>query len=255
MSDPAAKRDLVDYATALGDDALVLGQRLAEWCRNAPFLEEDLALANVALDYLGRARMFYGYAVDLEGTGRTEDDLAFLRDCRAYRNLLIAELPRGDFAFTTARQFLFDAWSLGFLDALGRSADEHLAGIAGKAIKESRYHFRRSRDWMLRLGDGTDESRRRLQDALEQLWGYTPELFEMDAAETRLAACGVAVDRAALRPAWDAAVDAVLGEAGLAHPAAEWSVTGGRDGVHTEHLGYMLAEMQFMQRAYPGLQW
>jgi ring-1,2-phenylacetyl-CoA epoxidase subunit PaaC len=255
MSTAATNQDLVDYASALGDDALVLGQRLSEWCSNAPFLEEDLALANVALDYIGRARLFYGYAAELEGRGRSEDDIAYLRDCREYRNLLIAELPRGDFAFSTARQFLVDAWSLGFLEALGHSADERLAGIAAKAIKESRYHFRRSRDWMLRLGDGTDESKRRLQDALEQLWGYTPELFGMDAIETRLSPSGIAVDRRALRPAWDACVDAVLAEAGLARPADAWSVSGGRDGVHTEHLGHMLAELQFLQRAYPGLQW
>lgn len=255
MSNPGTTQDVMNYAIALGDDALVLGQRLSEWCSNAPFLEEDLALANVALDYIGRARMFYSYAAELEGRGRSEDDIAYLRDCREYRNLLIAELPRGDFAFSTARQFLVDAWSLGFLEALERSADARLAAIAAKAVKESRYHFRRSRDWMLRLGDGTAESKRRVQDALEQLWGYTPELFGTDAVEARLAASGIAVDRTALRDAWDARVDPVLAEAGLARPADAWAVSGGRDGMHTEHLGHMLSELQFLQRAYPGQQW
>lgn len=255
MSNPDHTRDLMNYAIALGDDSLMLGQRLSEWCSNAPFLEEDLALANVALDYIGRARMFYSYAAELEGQGRSEDDIAYLRDCREYRNLLIAELPRGDFAFSTARQFLVDAWNLEFLGALQRSGDERLAAIAAKAIKESRYHFRRSRDWMLRLGDGTDESKRRVQDALVQLWGYTPELFGTDAIETRLVAAGIAVDRAALKPAWYARIEPVLAEAGLERPADAWAVSGGRDGVHTEHLGHMLAELQFLQRAYPGQQW
>jgi len=255
MTGDATTQDLRAYATALGDDALVLGQRLCEWCSNAPFLEEDLALANVALDYIGRARMFYAYAAELEGEGRSEDDIAYLRDCREYRNLLIAELPRGDFAFSTARQFLVDAWNLEFLAALERSADERLAAIAAKAIKESRYHFRRSRDWVLRLGDGTGESKRRMQDALGQLWGYTPEFFAMDEAEKRLAKAGIAVDRAALEPAWDACVDAVLAAAGLERPADGWAVGGGREGLHTEHLGHLLSELQFLQRAYPGLQW
>jgi ring-1,2-phenylacetyl-CoA epoxidase subunit PaaC len=255
MSITDQNTDLLNYTIALGDDALMLGQRLSEWCSNAPFLEEDLALANVALDFIGRARMLFAYAAELEGRGRSEDDIAYLRDCRDYRNLLIAELPRGDFAFSTARQFLVDVWNIGFLDALGASKDPQLAGIAAKGLKESRYHLRRSRDWMLRLGDGTEESRARVQDALEQLWGYTPELFGMDAAESRLLERGVAVDRAALRAGWDSKVNEVLAEAGLSRPADAWSVSGGRDGVHTEHLGHLLSELQFLQRTYPGQQW
>ena len=250
-----ANRDLVDYAIALGDDALVLGQRLSEWCSNAPFLEEDLALANVALDFIGRARMFYTHAAQIEGSGRDEDAIAYLRDCREYRNLLIHELPRGDFAFTTARQFLLDAFGLVFLERLSASAEAGLAGIAAKAIKESRYHFRRSSDWVVRLGDGTEQSRARIQDAFERLWGYTHELFTMSAGEQRLQALGVAVDRTALRAAWLALIDPVLAEATLARPTDSWSVGGGREGVHTEHLGHLLSELQFLQRAYPGQQW
>lgn len=249
------KQDTVAYAIALGDDALTLGQRLSEWCSNAPFLEEDLALANVALDFIGRARMFYGYAAALEGAGRSEDDIAYLRDVREFRNLLIHELPRGDFAWSCARQYLVDAYNLEFLQALQNSGDAELAAIGEKTLKETRYHLRRSREWMLRLGDGTAESRERLQDALEQVWGYTPELFVMSDVESRLLTDGIAVDRAALRPAWDAEIDTTLAEAGVQRPASDWSVTGGREGVHTEHLGHLLAELQFLQRAYPGLQW
>jgi len=255
MSEEATRAELMDYAIALGDDALTIGQRLSEWCSNAPFLEEDLALANVALDFIGRARMFFGYAAQLEGRGRSEDDVAYLRDCREYRNLLICELPRGDFAFSTARQFLIDAFNLCFLEKLTASNDAQLAAIAAKALKESRYHLRRSRDWMLRLGDGTQESHRRLQAALDDLWGYTAEFFEMEEAEQRLAAAGVAVDRSVLRGEWDRLVDGVLAEATLQRPAGDWSVGGGRRGIHTEHLGHMLSELQYLQRAYPGLQW
>lgn len=255
MTEEMKRAALMDYAIALGDDALTIGQRLSEWCSNAPFLEEDLALANVALDFIGRARMFYSYAAELEGKGRSEDDIAYLRDCREYRNVLICELPRGDFAFSTARQFLIDAFNLCFLERLAASTDAQLAAIAAKAVKESRYHLRRSRDWMLRLGDGTEESRRRVQAGLEEVWGYTAELFEMDEAERQLAADGVAVDRSTLRAEWDRIVDAVLAEATLARPAGDWSVSGGRRGMHTEHLGHMLSELQFLQRAYPGLQW
>jgi ring-1,2-phenylacetyl-CoA epoxidase subunit PaaC len=250
-----AEPELFHYTLGLADDALVLGQRLCEWCSNAPFLEEDLALANVALDFMGRARMLYSHAATLEGAGRDEDALAYLRDCREYRNLLIMELPRGDFAFSTARQFLVDAFNLPFLEDLCRSRDPELAGIAGKALKESRYHYRRSRDWVLRLGDGTAESHRRLQRAFDEIWGYTHELFRAGEAEQRLVAAGFAPDRPALRARWEALVVPVLAEATLRRPEDAWSVDGGREGTHTEHLGHLLSELQFMQRAYPGLQW
>jgi ring-1,2-phenylacetyl-CoA epoxidase subunit PaaC len=255
MNKPTDNTDLVNYAIGLADDSLVLGHRLSEWCSNGPFLEEDLALANVALDFIGRARMFYSYAGEIEGKGRSEDDIAYLRDCRQYTNLLIYELPIGDFADTMARQFLVDAFDVEFFTALSRSADATLAAIAAKALKESRYHLRRSQDWILRLGDGTEESHQRIQRGFDKVWGYSHELFAMHAAEQGLADAGVAVDRAALQNAWDEKVNALLAQATLVRPADDWSIQGGRDGIHTEHLGYLLAELQFVQRAYPGLHW
>ncbi len=247
--------DVFAYALALGDDALILGQRLAEWVSNAPTLEEELALGNVALDHIGRARMFYEYAARLANDGRDEDAFAFGRDVRAFTNLLINELPRGDFAFTMVRQLLVDAFNVPFLTALARSRDVALAAIAGKALKESTYHLRRSREWVVRLGDGTSESHDRTQRAIDELWGYTRELFEPSEAELRLIAAGIAIDRAALAAPWHNVVSDTLTEATLGIPSDSWSVRGGRVGVHTEHLGYLLAEMQFMQRAYPGQQW
>ncbi len=255
MATIAIEQPLETYAVRLGDDALVLGHRLSQWCSNAPFLEEDLALANVALDFIGRARMFYTYAGELRGDGSCEDDYAYLRDCREYSNLLIHELPRGDFAFSMARQFLLDTFYVEFLKQLQDSSDATLAGIAGKAVKESIYHLRRSTRWIMRLGDGTPESHDRLQHAIDELWGFTPELFEMDELENALLQSGVAVDRAAIRPDWDAQVRSTLAGATLTLPESSWQVGGGRQGIHTEHLGHMLSELQFMQRAYPGLEW
>jgi ring-1,2-phenylacetyl-CoA epoxidase subunit PaaC len=246
---------LLNYCIGLGDDSLILGHRLSEWCRNGPFLEEDLALTNVALDFIGRARMFYGYAAELEGKGRGEDDIAYLRDCREYRNFLIHELPNGDFALTMARQLLVDAYDMGFFSELALSRDPMLAAIAGKAIKESRYHLRRSEDWIKRLGDGTEESHQRVQNAFEQIWGYAPEMFEMPDDERQLCEAGIAVNRSALAENWTSVVHGVLKEATLDIPDGNWAIGGGRDGKHTEHLGYLLSEMQFLQRAYPGQQW
>jgi ring-1,2-phenylacetyl-CoA epoxidase subunit PaaC len=246
-------RDVAPYAIRLGDDALVLSQRLIEWTSNAPLLEEELALANTALDYLGRARLFYQCAGSI--VGQTADELAFRRDVRAFTNLLICELPRGDFAFSMARQFLLDAFQLPFLEALCDSSHEVLRAIAAKAVKESRYHLKRSRDWVLRLGDGTAESHTRVQRAFDALAGYTDELFEMDGLERGLALQGIAVDRSTLRPVWEACVEQTLAEATLVGATGTWRVSGGRLGVHTEHLGHLLAELQFMQRAYPGFAW
>jgi ring-1,2-phenylacetyl-CoA epoxidase subunit PaaC len=246
---------LQNYCTALGDDSVILGHRLSEWCRNGPFLEEDLALTNVSLDFIGRARMFYSYAAELEDKGRTEDDLAYLRDCREYRNLLINELPNGDFAFTMARQFLVDVYDMGFFTELENSKDPMLAAIAAKAVKESRYHLRRSEDWIKRLGDGTGESHRRVQNAFDQLWVYTAEMFKMPADEQLLLDAGMAVDRSALKADWDSSVQAIMEEATLDIPTDNLAISGGRDGTHTEHLGFLLAEMQFLQRAYPDQQW
>jgi ring-1,2-phenylacetyl-CoA epoxidase subunit PaaC len=247
--------DRFAYAVALGDDALILGQRLGEWVSNAPTLEEELALANVALDHIGRARMFYGLAAQIGSDGRTEDDLAFGRDCRAFTNLLINELPRGDFAFTMVRQFFVDAFNVPFLTGLAQSRDGQFAAIGEKAAKESTYHLRRSRDWMLRLGDGTSESHDRTQRAIDELWIYTREQFEPGAAELRLIEAGFVIDRSALADEWRRTVGETFAEATLTVPADSWSMRGGRDGIHTEHLGYLLAEMQFMQRAYPGQRW
>ncbi len=246
---------LLQYALGEADDALILGQRLCEWCYHAPYLEEDLALANVSLDFLGRAQNFYQYAAQLDPQQRTADQLAMLRDSREFRNLLIVELPIGDFAFTMARQFLLDCFYVEFMTALQGSADPNMAGIAAKAIKESQYHLRRSHEWLLRLGDGTEESHRRMQIALDQIWGYTMEMFENSPAENELLAEGIAVDRSALKPAWDTRVNTALVEATLSRPEDGWSVRGGRDGIHTEHHGHLLSELQFLQRAYPGLEW
>ena len=249
---PAA---LFNFVLALADDSLVLGQRLTEWSGNAPFLEEDLALANVALDYIGRADLFYRYAAELDGGNRSADELAFLRDSREYRNLLICELPVGDFAYTIARQAMVDSFNLPYLERLGRSTDLRIAGIAAKAVKESRYHLQRSRKWVLRLGDGTEESHGRIQRAFDSLWGYCPEMFRMTCEEQALLASGISVDRSALEADWESRMTELLAEATLSRPVADWSTSGGREGVHTEHHGYLLAEMQFMQRAYPGLDW
>jgi ring-1,2-phenylacetyl-CoA epoxidase subunit PaaC len=249
------KTALLNYCIALGDDSLTLGHRLSEWCRNGPFLEEDLALTNVALDFIGRARLFYSYAGEVEGQGRGEDDFAYLRDCREYRNFLINELPNGDFAFTMARQLMVDAYDMGFFTQLMRSSDPTLAAIAAKSIKESRYHLRRSKDWVIRLGDGTEESHQRTQDAFNQLWGYAAEMFEMADDEQQLFEAGIAVNRSALEADWAATVHAVLKAATLEIPDGNWAIGGGRDGQHTEHLGFLLAELQFLQRSYPGQQW
>jgi ring-1,2-phenylacetyl-CoA epoxidase subunit PaaC len=255
MTDEQLKDATRQYAIRLGDDAVVLGHRLSEWCSFGPFLEEDLALTNVALDFIGRARMFYSYAAELADDGSTEDTYAYTRDNREFSNLLICELKNGDFAFTMARQYLIDQYSLAYMEALEKSGDDTLAAIAAKAVKESRYHLRRSRDWMLRLGDGTGESHARMQRALDDIWGYTHELFEMDELEQTLAEAGIGVDAAALKPGWEQAVRTTLAEATLAEPGEDWAVRGGRQGLHTEALGHMLSDMQFVQRAYPGLQW
>ncbi len=246
---------LINYAIAQGDDALVLGQRLSQWCASAPFLEEDLAISNVALDFIGRAQMFYEYAATLEGGKRTADDIAFMRDTRDFRNLLIFELPNGDFAFSMARQLIIDLFNVDYVNALTHSSDDTIAAIAKKSIKESLYHLRRSRDWVIRLGDGTEESHNRIQAAFDNLWGYLDELFVMTADEATLANQGIAVDKSLLRASFEQQLANVLQEATVAQPASTWKVSGGRDGIHTEHHGHMLAEMQFLQRAYPGLEW
>ena len=246
---------IIEYATRLGDDSLVLGHRLSEWSSIAPFLEEGLALSNVALDYIGRARMYYSYAAELAGSGKTEDDFAYTRDQREFRNLLINEMPNGDFAFTMLRQLFVDVFNTYYLAELVKSNDGTLAAIAAKAIKETQYHLRRSHEWVLRLGDGTDESHQRAQQAIDELWGYTPELFDLDALEQNLADKGIGVDNAALQENWLAHVSEILSESTLEVPGASWEVKGGREGYHTENLGHLLNDLQFLHRAYPGLKW
>jgi ring-1,2-phenylacetyl-CoA epoxidase subunit PaaC len=244
---------LTEFSIRLADDALILGQRLCEWSGKAPTLEEDLALSNVALDMLGRARMLYGYAADLSGS--SEDELAFLRDAREFKNLLIMELPCGDFAFTMARQYLVDVFEREYFAKLSQSNDPQLAAIAAKTSKEVRYHTRRSQQWMQQLGLGTVESQQRLQRAVEELWGYVDEMFQCDALEQHLVDCGVAVARSSCAARWKDEVTQALHACAIKLPDTPWQVSGGRDGVHTEHLGHLLSELQFMQRAYPGLQW
>jgi ring-1,2-phenylacetyl-CoA epoxidase subunit PaaC len=252
----AEQKALFDYLLRLGDNAVVLSHRLGEWCGHAPVLEEDIALINVALDLLGQARSIMTYAGEVEGRGRDEDALAYRRDGIDYRNLLLVEQPNeDDFARTIARQFLFDAWHYELQTALLQSSDERLRAIAAKSIKEVTYHLRHSSEWMIRLGDGTEESHARVQEALDELWRFTGELFEADSVEASVAAAGIGPDPKSLYPAWSATVDRVLAEATLTRPEDGWMQSGGRDGRHSEHLGYILAEMQYLQRAFPDARW
>ncbi len=246
---------LFTYVLRLADDQLILGQRLGEWCGHAPTLEEELALANIGLDLLGQARSLYSYAGEIEGKGRGEDDLAFLRPEREYLNALLVEQPNGDFATTIVRQLFHAAFMVPFWRTMTASGDETLSAIAAKSLKEVEYHLRHSSEWMIRLGDGTEESHRRTQNALEDLWGYASELFEMDDVAQDVLTLGVAVDAAALKTEWDETVNAVLERATLTRPADSWSQSGGRTGRHSEHMGHILSELQYMQRAYPGLSW
>ncbi len=252
-------RALLDYLLRLADNDLVLAQRLGEWVGKGPVIEEDIASTNVGLDLLGQARLWYGYAGEVEarlrGSGRDEDAFAFRRDAHEFRNLLIVEQRNGSYADTIARQFLFDHWHVLVLRALTRSGDARVPEVAAKAANEASYHPHRSADWVIRLGDGTELSHVRMQQAIDELWMYTGEMFAPDATEDVLIAEGVAADPAALKAPWDAAVGAVLSEATLARPADGWMQKGGKSGVHTEHLGHLLAEMQFLQRAYPDAKW
>jgi ring-1,2-phenylacetyl-CoA epoxidase subunit PaaC len=254
------KQDIIDYAARLGDDAIVIGHRLSEWVSRGPFVEEDVALGNVALDFLGHARMYYNYAAELSneqnGTSDiTEDNFAYLRDERQFQNHLLHELHKGDFAYTTARQLLIDVFNKYFLEQLKKSSDKTLAAIAVKAAKEAKYHCRRSKDWTLRLGDGTSESQEKMQLALNDIWGYSHELFEVDELEQRLVDAGIAVDCILLKADWLKEITATLEEATLMVPDQDWAVSGGRQGYHTEHLGHLLTEMQFVHRSFPGAKW
>jgi ring-1,2-phenylacetyl-CoA epoxidase subunit PaaC len=248
-----ATADVATYALRLGDDALVLAQRLGEWSARAPDLEEDVALTNIALDLLGQARSLLTYAGSFYG--RTEDDLAYLRDEREFRNVQLVELPNGDFATTIARQLLFATYQGLLYRDLAGSADDTLAGVAGKAVKEVAYHRDHALQWTLRLGDGTSESHRRMQDGLDGVWPYVDDLFDTDDLVRRLSEAGVAVDMADLRPEWTELVVPVLAEATLTVPEVPARITGGRQGLHTESFGYLLAELQHLHRSHPGARW
>jgi len=246
----------VNYLLRLGDNAMVLSQRLCELCGKGPALEEDMALSNVSLDLLGQTRMWYTYAAELEGAGRDEDKLAYLRDAHDYKNVLLVEQPNGNYAHTMVRQFFFDTWHYFLIGALTRSSDPRIAEIAEKSLKEVTYHLRRSGDLIVRLGDGTEVSHQFTQTAVDELWMYTGEVFNYDAVDEAMVAEGVAPPAGMLREQWLSHVSDILGEATLAMPAADaWMQKGGKQGRHTEHLGYLLAEMQFLQRAYPGSEW
>jgi ring-1,2-phenylacetyl-CoA epoxidase subunit PaaC len=246
---------LYRYVLRVGDLSLVLGQRLGEWVGHAPALEEDLGLANVALDLIGQARLLLSYAGELEGRGRGEDEIAFLREQGEYLNPTLVEQPNGDFGRTVVRQVLVDAFQLELYERLMNSADERLSEIAAKAVKETRYHLRYSGDWLVRLGDGTEESRARVQSALERLWPYTLELFEEDDLDREMADCGIAPRLADVHTAWSGRIDALLAEATLERPRDRPYSWFGKRGQHSEHLGYMLADMQYMHRAHPGARW
>lgn len=252
----AAPEDaFVDWLCRMGDNCLVLGHRVSEWCGHSPVLEEDIALANTALDLIGQTQLWLGLAGEVEGKGRTADNLAYLRDAAQFRNVLLVERPNGDFGQTLMRQFLFDAWHMEMLRALHGSSDKRVAEIAAKAAKEVAYHLERSADLVIRLGDGTEESHARMQKALNQLWPYTGELFMGDAVDQALADAGIAPAPDSLKAAWDRNVAEVMAEATLALPEGTFQHKGGKQGRHTEALGFILADMQFLQRAYPGGTW
>ena len=243
------------YILRIADSCLIYGQRLSEWCGHGPVLEEDIALSNTSLDYLGQATHLLKYAGEIEGAGRDEDQLAFLRDADEYRNLLITELPNGDYSYTIARQFLFSTWYLLFLEKLKNSKDTFLAGFAEKSIKEVRYHVQHAADWVLRMGDGTTESHERIQTSFQKLWEFTPEFFMMDDLANAAAADMIGVDCSLLKTQWLDSVSGVMKEATLEIPAEVWGQRGGHQGKHTEYLGFILSDMQYMQRTYPNAKW
>ncbi len=255
VSNVMSKSDEVqvfDLLVAVGDDHLILGHRLSEWCGHAPMLEEDLALPNMGLDMLGQARALYSYAAELEEKGRSEDDIAYLRSDREYRNCLLVERPNRDFAHSMLRQLYFAAFMEPYWQATMGSLDERLRDIAGKAVKEVAYHIRHAGEWVIRLGDGTEESARRMQDAVIALHPYTDELFGPAGPSVDLA---VAPSREGMRVRWDATIGEIFQEARLDIPEVPFPLKGGREGRHGEEFGFLLAELQYMQRAYPGLTW
>lgn len=272
------EKSLLDYTLRLADDALVIGHRISEWCGHGPVLEQDIALTNTALDHLGRARSLYQYAAEQfnrlpagekkneftsvaiqnmvqAGTILDEDDLAYLRDGWDFRNMLLLEQPNIDWAYTIARSFFYDTFNYFFFQQLAHSKDESLAAVAEKSLKEVTYHLRWSSEWVVRLGDGTEESHKRMQYAVNELWPYTGELFAMNNTDTAMLNIGVGVDLGYIKPLWLQRIKTVFDDATISVPAGTWMQHGGKEGTHSEHLGYILAELQFMQRAYPGMEW
>lgn len=246
----------LQFLLRMGDNTLILGHRVSEWCGHAPVLEEDIALANTALDLIGQTQMWLGLAGEVEGVGRSADDLAMLRDVWDFRNVLLAEQPNGDFGQTMMRQYLFDQVHVLLLQRLAGSSDARVAGIAAKSVKEVAYHVERSRDTVIGLGDGTSESHRRMQAALDLLWPFAGEMFADDAVSAQMADAGIAPDPSTLRADWQAAVHETMAEATLVVPASDFAHSGGKTGVrHSEHLGHLLTQMQWVQRAYPGASW
>lgn len=248
-------RALFEFLLRMGDSTLILGHRVSQWCGHSPVLEEDIALANVALDMIGQTRLWLGLAGEVEGKGRSADALAYRRDAWDFRNLLLVERPNGDFGHTLMRQFLFDSWHHIILGDLSQSTDKRVADIAEKARKEAAYLLERSSDLVVRLGDGTPESHRRMQDALDDLWPYVGEMFASDEVDAALSPEGIAPDPGSLRPGWDALVGKILNSATHKIPESDFCQKGGKTGTHSEHLGHILADMQFLQRAYPDATW
>lgn len=248
-------QNLYNYVLQHADTSLILGQRLAEWCGHGPILEQDIAMSNISLDLIGQCRMWYQYAAEIQDEGKSEDEIVAFRDAWDYRNVQLVEQPNGDFAQTIFRQFLFDTYSVHFYEMLMNSKDERLAAIAGKSHKEALYHVKWSGDWVIRLGDGTEESHDRMKAAIEELWSYSGELTKPNETETKAFEEGYGVDLAALKEKRDAKIREVLTEATLEVPESTYTHEGGKDGRHTEHLGYILSDLQFLQRAYPGQEW
>ncbi len=246
---------ILEYTLRIADDSLILGHRVSEWCGHGPILEEDIALTNIALDLIGQATNFFDYAAKVQDQGKTCDDLAFLRLEREYKNVLLVEQKNGHFGDTLARQFFFDVFRKLYFEALSKSTDKDLAGIAEKSLKETKYHLKHSSEWMIRLGDGTQESHDKIQESVNHLWKFTDELFFMDQVDELLIKENIAVDLEALKSAWNGYINEIFQEATLTIPTNGWKQAGGRKGLHSEHMGYALAELQYMQRAYPNMQW
>lgn len=246
---------ILEYTLRIADDSLLLGHRISEWCGHGPILEEDIAMTNIALDLIGQATNFFDYAAKVQNQGKTCDDLAFLRLEKEYKNVLLVEQKNGHFGDTMTRQFFFDVFRKLFFEALSNSADENLAAVAEKSLKETRYHLKHSSEWVIRLGDGTQESHDKIQDSVNYLWKFTDELFYMDQVDELLIKENIAIDLESLRGAWKSYISEIFQEATLTIPTNGWQQAGGRKGLHSEHMGYALAELQYMQRAYPNMQW